>query len=305
MSFAQGSRSKLSLKAQPDFLTAASGNFVEVPFKSHSLDLNKSTVESGTVRSDREVSDSRHGQRQVGGSVELEMRYGDAAIELLMQSAMFNVWGSSEMTIGTQRTFLSIEDGQLDTGTYRLFTGCEVSRMAISVRPNEMVTASFDIAGRDMSASGSSSAGTTVAPSTNLPMDAFSGAVYDAFPASGAELGLITSLELNIDNGVQPAFVVGDSKAPFQEYGRGRVTGSMTLYLRDTTFINRYVNETEVPLYFSIVDPSGNDYLFYCPRTKYNGASVPHQSEQSRVVTVPFVALRGTSGVTSALRIQR
>lgn len=305
MSFAQGARSRLSLRAQPDYLTTATGNFVEVPFSTHDLTLNKSTIESATVRSDREVADYRHGNGNAQGSIACEMRYGDAALELLMQSAMFNVWGSSEMVIGTQRTFLSAEDGALDIGAYRLFQGLEANRMSVDIQPNQIIKMAFDMVGRDMSVAGSSGAGTIVAATSNEPMDAFSGFVFDEFPGSGTELGIITGINFQVENGIQPMHVVGANRPPFQEFGRGRVTGSMTVAWRNNTFATRFVNESTAALHVQCADPAGNDYVFTMPRVKFNGASVPHQSEQTRMMTLPFVALRGTSGITSALRIQR
>lgn len=305
MSFAQGSRSRLSLRAQPDYLTAATGNYVEVPFTTHDLSLNKGALESATVRSDREVSDFRHGNGNAQGNLSLELRFGDAATELLMQSAMFNIWGSSEMIIGTQRTFLSMEDGALDISAFRNFTGMEVNRMSVDIQPNQLIRANFDLVGRDMTLAGSSSAGTIAAATTNQPMDSFSGFVFDEFPGSGTELGIITGIQFQVDNGIQPLAVVGTNRPPFQEFGRGRVSGQMTVAWRNNTFMTRFVNETEVALHVQCADPSGNDYVFTMPRVKFNGANAPHQSEQTRIVTLPFVALRGTSGILSALRIQR
>lgn len=305
MSFAQGSRSKLSLKAQADYLTTATGNFSEVPFATHDLKLDKSPIESATVRSDREVSDFRHGNGSATGSLAVEMRYGDAATELLMQSAMFSVFTSSEMIIGTQRTFLSMEDGALDIANFRMFTGMEVSRLGVSIQPKQLIQITTDLVGRDMTVSGSSAAGTTVAPTGNLPMDTFSGFIFDEFPGSGIELGIVTGLTFEINNGIQPFHVVGTNRPPFQEFGRGRVTGSMTVLWRNTTFLSRFINETEVALHVDCSDPSGNNYVFTFPRVKFNGADVPHSSEQSRIITLPFVALRGTGTILSALRIQR
>ncbi len=305
MSFAQGSRTRLAVRAQADYLTQATGNYNELPFSTHSLNLAKQEIESNTTRSDREVADVRHGQRSVSGQIACELRYGDTALELLMQSAMFNAWASNEITVGTARTFLSVEDGALDIGQYRMFTGLEVNRMAVSVRPNQMATCTFDVVGRDMTTGGASGAGTVVAPTANAPMDSFSGSVYDQIPMSGQELNIVTGVDFQVDNGIQATSVVGDSRAPFQEYGRGRVTGTLTAYYRDNTWINRFLNEQEVPLLVQVADAAGNDYLFYFPRVKYNGADVPLQNEQSRIMTLPFRALRGTSGITSALRIQR
>jgi len=41
MTFSQGSRSSLSYGVQSDFTTQASANFINLPFRTHSLDLGK------------------------------------------------------------------------------------------------------------------------------------------------------------------------------------------------------------------------------------------------------------------------
>lgn len=308
MSFAQGARNRLAIKAQADYLTQATANgWLEVPYTTHSLNLSKQEIESNTQRADREVSDVRHGQRNAAGQIACELRYADAAMELLMQSAMFNPFASNEVQIGTTRTFLSAEDWGVDVSRGRLFTGLEATRMAVSIRPNQMATVTFDMAGRDMATLSAVASGTTpTAPTTNGPMDSFSGAIYDAIPMSGAELNIVTSLDFQVDNGIQATSVVGDSRAPFQEFGRGRVTGTVTVYYRDNIWIDRFLNETEVPLLCQVADALGNDYIYYFPRVKYNGADAPVQNEQSRTITLPFRALKPTSGsITSALRIQK
>ncbi|MFO0271363.1 MAG: phage tail tube protein [Gemmatimonadota bacterium] len=304
MTFAQGARNQLAIRLQPDFLTQATGNYQAIPITGHTLDLSKGALESQTLRSDREVQDFRHGARSVAGSINTEFRYG--AYDDLIQSAMFAPWASSEIGIGTNPFFFSAEDGQLDINQFRMFNGILVSRMGISIQANSMVTATFDVVGRQMTQSGTTGAGSVVAASTNQPFDSFSGAVFDQFPSSGAEVATITGIDFQVDNGVSPTFVVGDSIAPALQYGRGRVTGNMTVYYRDATFVNRFLNETEFAMYVTVVDPAGNDIAFTFPRVKLGGAAVPVNNEQARILTAPFVALKPTSGtITTALRIQR
>lgn len=306
MSFAQGSRSRLAIGIQSNFQTRATGNYLELPYVSHSLNLSKQEIESQTSTSDREVRDVRHGQKSAAGQITVELRYGDPATEALIRSVMFNTWASNEIQIGTARTFLSIEDGLLDIGKFRVFTGMEVNRMALAIRPNAISTLTFDLSGRDMTTANASIAGTVQAAATTPPMDSFSGGVYDQIPMSGQELAIITSLDITVENGLNLTSVVGDQASPFQEFGKGRVTGSAGMYYADNTFIDRFINETESPLLTQVADNLGNDYVFYLPRIKYSGADAPQQNDQSRMVTLPFRALRPSTGsILSALRIQK
>ena len=56
--------------------------------------------------------------------------------------------------------------------------------------------------------------------------------------------------------------------------------------------MNRFINETETALKVAVDDPTGaNEYSFLFPRAKFNGASVPVANPQSRIITIPFVAL--------------
>lgn len=306
MSASIGARSRLAIKAQPDYIVKATGNFAEVPMSTFSLETVKAALESATIRSDREVQDWRHGARNATGQVVSELRFGDTALELLMQSAMFNTWVSNEITLGTTRTFLSAEDQALDRAIYRMGIGLEVSRMEISVQPGQMVSTTFDLIGRDVQLPAATGAGVVTAATTNEPMDAFTAALFDEVPTSGQELNIVTGFSFQLDNGIRPINVVGDPLPPFQEYGRARVTGSLTMMYTGPAQLARFLNETPFALDLTLADQAGNDYKFTLPRCKYSAAQVPVANEMTRMITLPFVALRPTSGnIGSALRIQR
>ena len=77
----------------------------------------------------------------------------------------------------------------------------------------------------------------------------------------------------------------------------------MTVYYEDAALINKFLAETESSIEVSIDDPTGaNPYTFLFPKVKYNGASVPVQNPQSRLITLPFVSLYdGTEGTNLKL----
>lgn len=294
MAFAQGSRSRLTYAKETTFGTAPA-SLTTLPKNGHTLDLTKTLIESAEIRSDREVAVERHGNRSVAGSVDVEFRADE--YDELLEGALFNTFNSSnELTLGTSLQTFTLEDGALDIDQYRLFTGCGVNSFSLNVAPDEIVAASFGFIGRNMAISGTSQDATPTASAGNAVFDSFTGTIS----IDSSAVANVTSLALNVDNGLNQTFVIGSAITPMLEYGRGNVTGELTAYFEDAALINYFLNETEIDLEFSLTDGvSGNTYTFELPRTKVNGAAVPLDNEQSRLITIPFRALYSTSDTYS------
>jgi len=289
MAFAQGSRSSLSYIAETTFgTTPASPTFANLPINSHSLDLTKDRVEGNEIQADRMSRVDRHGNKQSGGSIEVDLRKGD--YDELLESAFFNSYASDVLKVGTTPKFFSMEDAANDIDQYRLFTGLSVSTANFSIAPNQMVTATFDMVGKGMTQAGTtgSTGGTPTASSVNAPFDSYSGTISDG----GAGISIVTSIDFSLSNSLAPTFVIGADSSQSLEFGNAVVEGTMTVYYEDETLINKFLNETESSITVSVDDPTGaNTYTFEFPRVKYNGAAVPLQNPQSRLITLPFVAL--------------
>lgn len=293
----QGSRSQLLIKNSGVIGSAPVGNFELLRYNSHSLNLVKDIVEPAEIRSDREVQDQRHGNRRSLGDIVCDLTY-DSSQDRLINNLMFGNETTDGWTIGTSPQYSWIEDGALDISEYKRTINALVSRGSFSFRTGTeaVVKATFSLVGTDEEApSGSSSGGTPIAAGGGQPFDSFTGSVYDQEPISGTELATITSIDINIDNGVDPVFAIGQQEAIALDYGRGRVTGQFTAVYKDATFLTRFRNETETALVVSVTDPDGDTMTFTMGRIKYNGASVPVVSERHRVITIPFQALLDTS----------
>lgn len=291
MAFAQGSRSSLSFIAESAFgTTPSTPTFANLPFNTHSLDLTKDRVEGNEIQADRMPRVDRHGNKQAGGSIEVDLRKGD--FDGLFESAFLNSYSTNVLKIGTTPKFFSFEDAANDIDQFRLFTGMSVSTLNVSIAPNQMVTGTFDMVGKTMTqAATSASVGAPTASSTNAPFDSYSGTIEDG----GSGLAIVTSLDFSLTNSFAPTFVIGSDSAQQLEFGRAIVEGTITVYYEDATLINKFLNETESSLSVSVDDPTGtNSYTFDFPRVKYNGASVPVQNPASRLITIPFVSLFDT-----------
>lgn len=291
MAFAQGSRSSLSFIKEVTFGTTPAGNFTNLPFSTQSLNLSKDILAGTDIEADRMPRVNRQGNRQVAGDVVVDLRDGD--YDTILESAMLSTFdgGAHTLKVGVAPIFFSIEDYAADIDQARLFTGCSVSSMAVSLAPNQMVTTTFGLVGKNMTISGTEK--TQDASTGAAPFDAYSGDLSIGNVGSVSASAIVTSLDFTLTNSFAPTFVIGDDTAPSLEYGRAEVEGTMTVYFEDADLINRFLNETESAIRVSVDDPTGaNAYTFDFPRVKINSADVGVDGPTSRMVTMSFVALR-------------
>ena len=300
MPFSQGSRAGLSYVVESTFgTTPNTPSLIQLPYTTHSLNLTKERVTGNDIQPDRMPRVDRHGNRSVAGDIVVDLRKGD--YDAFLESAFFNTFSTNVLKVGTTPKFFSIEDAATDITQFRLFTGMAVSSLAVSIRPNQMVTGTFSMVGKNMTIGNSSVDAVKTASSGNAPFDAYSGAlsIGDA-GGSLTSAAIVTGIDFTINNALAPTFVVGSSSTPQLEYGMATVEGTITAYFEDAALINRFLNETETALQVSVDDPTGSsDYTWLFPRVKINGADVPVDNPTSRIVTLPFVALYDTTEATN------
>lgn len=301
MAFAQGSRSSLSYITETTFGTTPAGNFQNLPFSTHSLNLTKDRVAGNDIQADRMPRVDRHGNRQVGGDIVVDLRDGD--YDAFLEAAMLNAWDTNVLKVGATPKFFSIEDYASDIDQARLFTGCTVSSLAVSLAPNQMVTTTFSIVGKDMTIS--STQKTQDVASGAAPFDAYSGDLSIGNVGGATPVAIVTGLDFTLNNSYAPTFVIGDDSAPSLEYGRAEVEGTLTAYFEDASLLNRFLNETETEIEVSVNDPTGaNAYTFLFPRVKINSADVGVDGPTSRIINLSFVALYDATEGTN-LKITR
>lgn len=287
MAFAQGSRSRLAYGVEFTFGTAAS-TYTNLPFNTHSLNLTKDRVAGNEIQPDRMPRVDRHGNRQTAGDIVVDLR--DADYDDLIKSAMLSTFSTGVIKVGTTPKFLTIEDYAQDIDQARLFTGMAVNTMAVSLAPNQMVTTTFGMVGKDMTISATEK--TASAASGAAPFDSYSGDLAIGNVGGSSAVAIVTGMDFTLTNSFAPTFVIGDDSAPSLEYGRAEVEGTLTAYFEDASLINRFLNETETEIEVSVDDPTGtNAYTFLFPRVKINSADVGVDGPTSRIISLSFVAL--------------
>jgi hypothetical protein len=294
MPFSQGAKTTLAFAAQSDFATPATAGFKDLPYATHTLDLTKQRVQGTDQQRDRMARHDRHGNRSAAGDIVFDLRADE--YDEFLESVMFGVWdaspvGPDELKFGSTQKFFTIEDYASDIDQARVFNGLGVSQASFSIKPNQMVTTTLSMVGKDMA---TSSTEKTVTPSSlNAPFDAYSGNIQVGNTGGAlSTIATITGIDFTINNSLAPTFVVGSSSAPQLEYGMASVEGTLTAYFEDLSLMNRFLDETESALSVGVNDPTAaNAYGFLFPRVKFNGAAVPVAGPTSRIITIPFVAL--------------
>jgi len=296
MAFAQGSRSSLSYVVETTFGTTPSTDFINLPFSTHSLNLTKDRVAGTDIQADRMPRHDRHGNRQAAGDIVADLR--DADYDAFLESAMLSTWSANVLKVGTAPKFFSVEDYAVDIDQARMFTGMTVSTMGISLAPNQMVTATYGMVGKNMTISDAQET-PIVANSGSAPFDAYSGTLaignVNGTPSTSA---IVTGMDFTLTNSFAPTFVIGSDTAPQLEFGRAEVEGTLSAYFEDAALINRFLNETETELEVTVGDGS-NTIKFAFPRAKINSADVGVDGPTSRVISMSFVALYNTTDASN------
>jgi len=304
MTIATGSRHDMAYTVETTYgTTPSTPPFTPIRHTGTTLGLSKDAIQSEELREDRQIAHFRHGNKSVSGDINFELSYN--TFNDLIEAVMCGTWtsdGDPETLIaGTTARSFTIERHHEDIGKYLRSTGCCFNSMSLSIAPNSMVTGSFGVIGKDFSIASAAITGASyAAETTTAPFDSFTGAITDG----GSTIAIVTALELNIDNGLEAQYVVGDSTSLKPPLAQSNISGSITAYFEDTTLIDKFVNETSSALTFTLTDAAGNDYLFNMPNVKYNSGNPEVGGPGAVTVTLDFIALYN-AGITSQLQITR
>jgi len=252
-----------------------------------SVTLSKDSFESNELRSDRQISDLRHGMFTAGGDIPVELSY--ESFDDIIESAMFEDWETDgTITTGTTMKSFTLQKHFSDIGEYHVFPGCVVNTWSINVTPNGIITSSFNVMGETMETTQALTGST--AKSASSPFDSFTGTLLEG----GTANALITGIDFSLSNNLTNLQVIGYNKSIGLVDGRSKVSGTMTAYFANSILLNKFINETESSLSFELGDGT-NSMTFLMPRIKYSGGDVPVNGEGPIILNMPFQALYDSS----------
>jgi hypothetical protein len=299
---ATGSQHTVSYVAESTYgTTPSTPAYTPIPFTGTTLGMQKDSIVSNKLRSDRQIEDLRHGNKSASGDITAELEYG--SFDDLLQAMSMGTWASDVLTSGTTRRSFTLERyfGNLDTPEYHRYTGCEVNTMSMTVAPNAMVETTFGFIGQDVSTGTARVTGSTDNSVTDYqPFDSFTGSITEG----GSAIATVTQIDLNWTNGLETAYVIGTDTTIQPSDSKSNLTGTLTAFFTSSALYDKFLNETSSEIVFTLTDPAGNDLQFDIPNVKYNAGN-PDVSGEGRVtVALEFQALYN-SGDSSQIVITR
>lgn len=300
MAQAQGSRHSISYVAESTFgTTPGTPSMLELRNTGTTLKATKDNFVSDEIRNDRQIVDLRHGLKRIAGDINFELSYG--AFDDFLESALFGAWSTNVLKAGTTPKFFSIERAFADISEYHQFTGCMVNTMSLNITPNAMVTGSFGIIGKDVTVASSALDASVTIAAANPPFDGFTGAIEEG----GGAVNNVTSLTLELNNNLNPSFVVGADTTPQILAGRSIVTGTLSAFFESEALLNKFLNETESSIELTLEGASGGDIVILIPRIKYTAGDVDvTNADEGLLISMPFQAMRDVTEATN-LKITR
>lgn len=199
----------------------------------------------------------------------------------------------STLTAGVNRrsfTILRIFDDMAGGAEkYHTYVGCEFNNLSLSVTPEGLTTGTLSLIGRDAGISTTLPAGADIstAPSTTQAFNGFGGAVKEG----GVSIAIATEIQISLENGIEPRFVIGDDKSIRPSIGRSNLSGTLGSWFEDASLIGKFFDEENSSLEFTLTDPDGNGMIFQIPNVSFTGGQ-PDVSGQSAIpLSVPYQAL--------------
>lgn len=293
-------------------VTPASPAMKALRVTTRNLNAQKNTVESQEVREDRQTVSFRHGFNQVQGSLGFELSH--AAFDDILEGALAGSWvaagGTPIFTGATQALKLGAADVQTftferrftDILRYQILRGCAVNRVQLNIPPEGMVGGTMDFVGMSFTNMLTTTLGVPAAAPTHDPFSSFEGELL----FEGTAIGVVTGIQITINNNRSVLPVVGSKFSPDVFEGRAVVEGTITAFLEDDSPVySAFFDEQEVAIRLRLDDLNGTDFMGLAfHRVKVNAGDMDPPQSGPVEINAPFRALYdATQGTT--LTIER
>lgn len=300
---ADGSRHSLGYIAEVTYgTTPATPVFQLARNTSVSLAVNKDALMSEEIRSDRQRFDMRQGAYKVTGEVGVELSYG--AYDDWLEAMFGGAWTGNVLKAGTTRRSFTFERNFSDItdDPYFRYTGVEIDKLSLTIGSNAIVKGSFSVLGSAGVMDTAIITGATyTSPLTNHVFDGFTGTVKEG----GTSSAVITEVQLTIENGLSPRYVVGSKYTLRPGIGFFNVSGTATMWFEDSTKVAKFLNETESSIDITMTDAAAHGLEINIPRIKYTGAPPDVKGIGPITLAMPFQALLDTATTNSNIVLTR
>jgi hypothetical protein len=104
----------------------------------------------------------------------------------------------------------------------------------------------------------------------------------------GSIIAVATEISLELDNKIEPQFVIGSKTTILPAIGRSDAKGTATFHFTDGAQMLKFVNDTPSNFEMTMPDGAGNVIGLRLPLTKYTGGQSDVSGEGPTTIVMPF-----------------
>ena len=297
MAQASSSNTQLAYIAETVFgVTPDTPNTQLLEYVDFTGNLNAAALEDPSITPSRQQSYSRRGNVMSEGALNVILcpdNYDD-----FLESALMGTWTTNVLKVGSTRKSFAIEQGFKDLTQFRVFNGMVVNTLNVAINTEGLVTTSFGFMGKSTTAFSGTSIDAT--PTSVSSKDKFFHE-NGTFKEGGSTVGYLSSIDFTLTNNYTATYALGSTSVRDLTAGQVAITGTVTALFENVTFYNKFINNTESELEFTLTAGSPAETLtFNLPRVKYTAADLPIPGNSQPInVTMQFSAIYDSTDATS------
>lgn len=191
----------------------------------------------------------------------------------------------------------TIEEFFSDIAQSEVYTGMKVGSMAMQLPATGLVTCDFSFMGKNLQQTGTTQYFTSP---TNASANGIFAAVNGAVVVNGVPVSVITSADITIERGLEPAQTIGTNFAADVFTGRIRVNGNFSTYFENAAFRTYFDQEQTVSLVIALTTDNAKNagvVSLVLPKVKI-GSATKEDGEMGIISQHSFTALLNDSSAS-------
>ena len=255
--------------------------------------LNSATLTSNTVRADRQTAYARRGNSSTEGELVVELVPDN--FDWLLEAVLQGTWAANVLKIGsTQRSF-AIEQSFIDIDQHQVFNGVVFNTMSMEITTEDLVTASFGFMGKSTTAFSATRIDEVITTNPSKPVFFHEGGTFNE---GGVAVASMSSIAFEINNNITGNYGLGVTGYRNVTTGKVNVTGTVTGMFETTAMYNKFKNDTDTSLSFTLV--AGAETLkFEFHRVKFTSGSINASGDAGVTVELQFTAIYDSTALNT------
>jgi hypothetical protein len=258
--------------------------------RSPGLKLGRATIASDEVRSDGQSTIIRLGSRSVSGSFTANLSAGGTFDDLIAAALRGTIASGAVLpAVPPVQTSFTFEQYETITGVRKVFTGCRVTGMSLTVAPNGNVMITFPFMGLNMTGP---TAGAALFTSPTRTTNASLVGDDSAITLNGTASVILTGIDFALDLHGTMTPVIGSTIAPDVDTSNMTLTGTVRAKRTSIALENAFITEALQALVIGLAEPSPStaSCVFTLPQFKFTDFSTSLGDTGPMIVSLPFTA---------------